>query len=92
MPRPASSRSKGWRPVGRAAAPAFEPVRNRSVNSEPLSVRTVWTGWPKASRNRAIAAATVSILRSGSTSTWAKRLTRSIATKANSAMPFSLPR
>jgi hypothetical protein len=57
---------------------AFLATAKRSVNSEPLSVRMVWT----SSGKRAGKAAAVAARRSARISRWTKRVARSMATPA----------
>src|SRR5437868_9866002 len=50
MPLRAQQVSNGCLPEGFASGLPFISTAKRSVNSLPLSVRMVWTGWPKAAR------------------------------------------
>jgi hypothetical protein len=61
---------------------AFLATAKRSVNSEPLSVRMVWTLSGKRARKRAGKAAAVVARRSARISRWTKRVARSMATPA----------
>ena len=65
MARAAQARSKGWSPDGLPWGFAFLSTAKRSVNSEPLSVRMVWTSSGKRSRKRSRKAAAVTARRSG---------------------------
>ncbi len=65
MARAAQVGSKRWSPEGLSWGFAFLSTAKRSVNSEPLSVRMVWTGSGKRSRKRSRKAAAVAARRSG---------------------------
>ena len=57
MARAAQTRSKAWSPEGLPWCFAFLSTAKRSVNSEPLSVRVVWTSSGKRARKAAAVAA-----------------------------------
>ena len=57
MARAAQTRSKAWSPEGLSLGFAFLSTVKRSVNSEPLSVRVVWTSSGKRARKAAAVAA-----------------------------------
>jgi hypothetical protein len=59
---------------------SFLSTAKRSVNSEPLSVRMVWTWSGKLARKRSRKSAAVWAWRSGRISRWTKRVARSMAT------------